>query len=1191
MRKTVLALGLILAMLAAPGFSTEIASYKFTASLDSETSTLNLWALTPNYVDSYPTYNTSGDGATKGYDVAATTAHCPENTSVGTTLDIGNSTFRIWFKADVNSVGTDEYMYRIFEDGNNFHTIYREADNENLYMYMRDGGVDFKTPLIDLTNDQDWHHYVIVINKTAGGTVCYGYVDGVLVGTDDPCVGLTDFSPAEFTVGSYAGTSLYISGVFDEIRLDDVPWTNENVSYDYNYGIPKPAGGAPPSPSFNVTVAEYKFSDNLQNEKQGLNLNSSTTGFLATYPSYNEEGNGGPKGYDVDATADNVPTNRSFGNELDLENMSVRIWFKADIDTSVADEYLFNIYKDGNSFFLLKRESTDDNMYLYVRDDAVDNAYTIIGNMTGDKSWHHYVITVNKSATATTCRAYVDTVLQATDTTCKTLSDIDPDNLVFGSYSGSGNFISGVFDEFRLDSVAWGVDNITDDYNYGYTNYTVPSGSIDNLIPITRFETNSTLSEGLLSYWNFSGGSMDDYFGVNNWTPQNNDTYSADCAAGDCLYCPPDLPCGYFNTTGLGYNLYTESTLGIWFKPQGTKCVTGNNKFLWGINSLVGNDYMYAERDATDDCDAFNQKYKNSTVIVSDIFSTLDSGWGLYVSTWYANNTCRTFINGTLALEDTSCMGWDDLDATPQFILGGYQPVSLRGAQGYIDEMFISNRAMTEDEISDLWNSGSGTFTWYKTPVASNFTYAINFTSDGGQLCGWNGTEHKVCGPTNDTTPTFTWYTNGSANCSISTVALNRSSCGANCWTCSTTGGTTHSGCTVGSNLTYGATTTLYVTCSSGGAEMTLFNHSNVFNITLGTDPNTKVYAYIRDEQTQALINDITTTLEFISDNQVYNFTTSNGIFVINSTVAQDYILRYSADGYGRKRHYYVTVVNQTANNFTLYLLNNTISSDIQVVVYNKVDLKKVDEAIVYVQRYYQTENAYKTVAMYQTDSGGNAYFDLEKTTERYKFWVDYPWGTNYLMTTGDYVEEDIVNLYIDFSEPLGQILFDKQKISSKITYSGTSNSFTVSYQDPTSIGSSYCLYIKGYGYYGNTIYNLSCISAQSGSIELKHPDVNRTYYAVFTSTFDGQETIIMTAFKDVESKPPLGTYGVFMSALVIILLAFVGSFHILALILASSGLVFAKLMGLLAIDWGWVLGIYALSLILGILMRSFYGR
>lgn len=345
------------------------------------------------------------------------------------------------------------------------------------------------------------------------------------------------------------------------------------------------------------------------------------------------------------------------------------------------------------------------------------------------------------------------------------------------------------------------------------------------------------------------------------------------------------------------------------------------------------------------------------------------------------------------------------------------------------------------------------------------------------------------------------------------------------------------------------------------------------------------------DEQTDTPLTNTNITLEFISNTVTYNYSTSTGQLTINFTATEDYVLRYTSAEYGRKRHYYFTVSNQSFNNLTLYLLNNSVSSDIQVVVYDKVALNKVDGAFVYAQRYYQHDNAYKTVAMYETDPGGNAWFDLEKQTEKYKFIIDYPLRTTLLVTQPTYIEQDTLNLYIDFTSPIADLFINKEKIRASITYNNNTRIFSCTYNDFSLIGSNYCLNIKKYGHYGSEVLNRSCLSVQSGTIQLKHPEANATYYATFTADINGQTTTILTVFKDIGDKTPLGTFGVFLTAIIIILLAFVSGFHILALVIAMSGLVFSKLIGLLALDWGWILGLYALGLILTMILRAFYDR
>ena len=86
---------------------------------------------------------------------------------------------------------------------------------------------------------------------------------------------------------------------------------------------------------------------------------------------------------------------------------------------------------------------------------------------------------------------------------------------------------------------------------------------------------------------------------------------------------------------------------------------------------------------------------------------------------------------------------------------------------------------MTSYLGGDNWSqlpSGAGPTPEPTTPNIVQFSEggAINFTSDGGQIAGWNesASAYILVGPTSDNTPTITMTTTETATCYISNTTI-----------------------------------------------------------------------------------------------------------------------------------------------------------------------------------------------------------------------------------------------------------------------------------------------------------------------------------------------------------------------------------------------------------------------------------
>jgi len=321
--------------------------------------------------------------------------------------------------------------------------------------------------------------------------------------------------------------------------------------------------------------------------------------------------------------------------------------------------------------------------------------------------------------------------------------------------------------------------------------------------------------------------------------------------------------------------------------------------------------------------------------------------------------------------------------------------------------------------------------------------------------------------------------------------------------------------------------------------------------------------------------------------NYTYNYSTDNGTLYIDLIVPSNYTIRYSSTGYGRMRHYYFTLSNRSHTNLDLYLLNNTYAGNTTLVVYDELTLNTVENSYIYVQRRL-SNNTYVTIGMYQTDIAGKGYFNLEWEDEYYKFLVDTPLGTRRLTTENMYVENSVINLYISLSDVVGQTFYDQESISYSLNYVPASEEFQVTWTDTENVASQFCLYIKEHGSYSSATINSSCLTASSGTIALGISDnQNKTYYALFTATIEGDEKTVATAWHDfVSTELGAGVYGVFLTIVLIMIFAFLSTIHVLTLIFASSALVFAKIIGIITLGWGTIITFMIASLIISILIE-----
>lgn len=328
-------------------------------------------------------------------------------------------------------------------------------------------------------------------------------------------------------------------------------------------------------------------------------------------------------------------------------------------------------------------------------------------------------------------------------------------------------------------------------------------------------------------------------------------------------------------------------------------------------------------------------------------------------------------------------------------------------------------------------------------------------------------------------------------------------------------------------------------------------------------------------------------SVELLGDLISYNYS-ANGTLYVDLLTPQDYVIRYQKPNFGRLRSYFITLTNQSNYNIDLYLLNDTISSDLTVTVYDRNTLNTIQGAVVYLERFNVTCNCYLVVAMGETDVEGNTYFDVEQSEELYKFIVDYPWNTIRFTSDPLYIEVTQLNLYISLTGELLGGFFNSTGITGQIYYTNTTGGeFNIVYNDPTASATQYCLTVKSWNQYDKDIVNVSCSSSPSGSFSLGGlTEAGKTYFGVFTAYIDGQNVTVKTVWEEIPSTSLGATqFGIFLSLGLFLILIFLSQLHIMGLILGAFSLFISKAIGILPVSWGMCTAVFISSLIIALML------
>lgn len=225
------------------------------------------------------------------------------------------------------------------------------------------------------------------------------------------------------------------------------------------------------------------------------------------------------------------------------------------------------------------------------------------------------------------------------------------------------------------------------------------------------YEGNNLLTN-LLAYWDFeeSSGNVIDEVNSYDLRAANAPTYSATGiitnaisyvrASNQRLYNYGELANLY---GAIGYN---DVSCSVWIK------ITGDTTTTRGIVAFRGTHYIYIYLDTANKLRVSTNITGTAVYAISDNAMSTDT-WYHVVFLFDRDSTLRLYVNNTLqtgtadiSSGSTSNMIWDvDNGFT---IIGNYGTNASYAFTGVVDEMAVYNRLLTTDEISLLYNSGSG---------------------------------------------------------------------------------------------------------------------------------------------------------------------------------------------------------------------------------------------------------------------------------------------------------------------------------------------------------------------------------------------------------------------------------------------------------------------------------------------------
>ena len=984
---------------------------------------------------------------------------------------------------------------------------------------------------------------------------------------------------------SYAGASIWENhswyAVIANANLSNTSSTRSFIVQNYTVQSP-PLGG----------VLFYSLfernSTNIIDLWNGFNATNNGTRSDNRTPSYNASGNGLPYSRLAGAGQNLNFTNNNRVNLTD-KNLSLSLWIYQDSFTSGTRQYLFSNWQGtGNGLRAAINESGYLILETVLTGFAQNNDVAIVGNVTQYiGTWQHYVFVRNST---NQLKIYRNGILNATSTFTAGIEKNNTNDLIIfeQTNTGAGGNFMGSIDQIQLYNRTLTNDDIYSLYNYGDLNHpptdtlnmTVNSPANNTQYNTAKLSFNATISSNqtytvrlfvngvvnqtlsnlpsTTTYSSFNitfGGSTIDTL---NWyiTATNGiDTESSDVRTA---YIDNVLPViaqtgsvpRTDNTSEFYHNLTTNFTITdanlfsytiLLRTLSGTVLQNFSNYSLTGLQTAQINQFI----DLTNYSGALELQLN-----VSDGHTKQDIEFENVQKT----ATNLQFDDVKISLEDktdTQTIGYikendrykfefdtKTSELQKEFIVESDNYIYILDHSEYKCHLVMGNKWVDFNE-PEITNCRVERITGMKVRVIVNSPILkdeFNFESIGelntvSQSFKFFSINTSEAAPTNITgLVTVPFYLNVTTNTSFinnsinATLIFNTTS-----YTPTVTNYTSSTGFNASVDVNNIATSLTYywqfyvdgVQYNTSQRTLTITQRNITFNF--------------RNEINNNVVNQ-NVSVQLVGTSNGYNYTALNGSLTINLPVSQDYTLRYQSAGYGRMRQYLFTVGLNSVDNLTLYLLPDTVSQNLTVTVYEQGTLLPVDNAVVYLLRRDITLNdSFKGVAQYETSIDGKAYFEVQHSTEQYRFIVDSPWGTTRLTTNPVFIESDTINLYINTVGEIGQDYFKSNNISYSISRNGATN-VDLFYNDPQTSSNNYCLTLYKLGHYGNTQINQTCSASNTATVTVGGINDNSTYYAKFTATMTSIDRIIATREISPSSDAlPNNQYTVWLAVIIII--------------------------------------------------------
>jgi hypothetical protein len=242
------------------------------------------------------------------------------------------------------------------------------------------------------------------------------------------------------------------------------------------------------------------------------------------------------------------------------------------------------------------------------------------------------------------------------------------------------------------------------------------------------------LTDDLRVYWNLnetSGTTADDSTDGFNGTASNSRIFTSNSSTSGKINSGADFSQGQDNIVSTASVSGGQiQTISMWL--YATNSNSTQPFFAWSREGGSGGWNIFKCQYAGTSIDTFSCVISSSSehIVYTSTSSLTDNAWNHIVIIYKGSNYIKFYINGSSA--GSTNIAYNSANSMNQIYLGTDPQAFEQNYLGFIDEFALFRRELTTDEITELYNGGSGLTYPFTTPesVTADFNYVIDYETE-----------------------------------------------------------------------------------------------------------------------------------------------------------------------------------------------------------------------------------------------------------------------------------------------------------------------------------------------------------------------------------------------------------------------------------------------------------------------------